>query len=308
MKKFLILILILTHFTASNAQDSFFGFSAGLSFSFGNKVNRIGVSGAAYYTYAFAQVNAKINWYYNFQSLGTKHKASELQLGAGAEFGFGKRDTLRNNFIGLAENNLLQKNSVGYSYIRYWDNNSTTQSTGILDLNFGPVKLATENDLFAAGKGWRDRYRTGAFLISYQYLDTRFAINSTFWTGDYTGCDNIYGSSYPARFGYRTSEKGHYTNFSLGLLSAQITTILPSVPFSQVAQMNIGIDSEKIRNGLQNKIIHDQPFFPKKWIKREPAHLPMIATDGGQYLFQENQEIRPTSFYFNIGMNSGMFY
>ena len=299
---------MITTCAVNHAQDSFFGFSAGLSFSFSNKVNRIGISGAAFYTYGFAQINSKLNWYYNFQSLGTKHKSSEFQLGAGAEVGYGKKDTVRNNFIGLAENNLLQKNSFGYSYIRYWDNNATTQSTGILNLNFGPFKLVTENDLFGAGQGWRDRYRTGAFLISYQYLDTRFAINSTFWTGDYTGCDNVYGSTYPARFGYRTSEKGHYTNFSLGLLSGQITTILPYLPFNQIAQLNIGVDSERVRNGLQNQVIHDQPFFPKKWIKREPAHLPMIAKDGSPYLFKENQEIRPASFYFNLGMNSGLFY
>ena len=58
---------------------------------------------AAYYNYAFVQVNTKIIWYYNFQSFGTKNKASELQLGAGVECGFGKKDSIRNNFIGLAE-------------------------------------------------------------------------------------------------------------------------------------------------------------------------------------------------------------
>lgn len=308
MSKIRILILFILTCVYGQAQDSFSGFSVGLSFNFGNKVNRVGISAAAYYNYTFVQVNTKINWYYNFQSFGTKNKASELQLGAGVECGFGKKDSIRNNFIGLAENNLLQNNSFGYSFIWYWDNNFTTQSTGILGLTCGPMKLAIENDVFGSGKGLLDRYRTGAFLISYQYLDTRFAINSTFWTGDYAGCEIVNGSAYPARFGYRKSENGHNTNFSLGLLSAQVTTILLRLPFVQTVRVNVGIDSERVRNTLQNKLIHDQPFLPQKWIRRKPAHLPMIAKDGSQYLYQENQEIRPASFYFNVGLNNAIFY
>lgn len=287
------------------SQDSFFGFSAGISFAFGNKVNRLGVSAAAYYSYEFVQINSSLNAYYNFQSLGLKKKTPELQLALGAEFGFGKKDSLRNNFVGLTENNMLLRNSVGYSYLRYWDKNKTTQSSGILDVNFQEFKVAVENDLFGAGKGWRDRFRTGAFLFEYQYLDTKFALNSTIWTGDFTGCDDVYDSDYPARFGYRLVEKSQFGNYSLGLLSLQVKQLLP---YAQIAQVNIGIDSERFRNFLQNKIIHDQPFFPDKWIKRKPLHIPMIASDGGQYLYQENQKVRPASFYFNLGMNSGVFY
>jgi len=303
--RIVLLFLLLSCFSIVKSADSFFGFSAGISFAFGNKVNRLGISASAYYSYEFVQVNSSLNAYYNFHSLGLKKKTPELQLAIGAEFGFGKKDSLRNNFVGLTENNMLFRNSVGYSYLRYWDKNQTTQSSGILDVNFQAFKIATENDLFGAGKGWRDRFRTGAFLMEYQYLNTKFALNSTMWTGDFTGCDNVYDSDYPARFGYRLSSKAQYGDYSLGLLSLQVKQLLP---YTQVAQLNIGIDSEHVRNFIQNKLAHDQPFFPKKWIKQIPVHIPMIGADGGQYLYQENQKVRPTSFYFNLGMNSGIFY
>jgi hypothetical protein len=287
--------------------DSFFGFSSGLSFSFGNKVNRLGISAATYYTYGFAQVNASIKAYYNFQSLGLRRKTPELQLALGTELGFGTKDSVRNNFIGITENNLEYLNSVGYTYLVYLDKNGTSQASGILDANIRNFKIATENDLFGAGQGWRDRFRTGGFLIEYHYLNTKFAINSTFWTGDYTGCDNVYDSEYPARFGYRNCEKGHYCDYSLGLLSVQVSQLLP-LPLGQVAHLNVGIDSEKIRHALQNKLVHDQPFFPEKWIKRKPAHLPMLNCDNNQYLFGADDTVRPATFYFNLGMNNNPFY
>jgi hypothetical protein len=302
-----LLAVILLLSVMARPADSFFGFSAGLSFSFGNKVNRLGISVAAYYTYGFAQVNSGVKAYYNFQSLGLKRKTPELQLALGTELGFGKKDPARNNFIGITENNLLYMNSIGYTYLVYLDKNQTSQTAGALALNIRDFKIVAENDLFGAGQGWRDRFRTGAFLLEYQYLDTKFAINSTFWTGDYTGCDNIYDSDYPARFGYRSCEKGRYCDYSLGLLSVQVSHLLP-LPLGQVAHLSIGIDSERVRHALQNNLIHDQPFFPEKWIKRKPAHLPMLNCDNGQYLFSEEDTVKPPTFYFNLGMNNNPFY
>ena len=78
------------------------------------------------------------------------------------------------------------KNSVGYAYLRYIDRIKTTQSTGIVSFKIDKVKIASENDIFAGGLGYRDRFRTGAFYIEYQYLDTKIGINTTFCNGDYT--------------------------------------------------------------------------------------------------------------------------
>lgn len=289
----------------ARAVDSYYGVSAGLSFSFGNKANRIGVLVGGYYTYGFVQLNGTLNGYYNFQSLGTKLSTPELQLGIGAEFGFGNKDSLRNEFIGLTENNLQSTYSIGYSYLYYFDKIETSQGSGIISLTLDNFKIATENDLFGAGKGWRDRFRTGAVLLEYQYLNTKFSINSTLWTGDFTGCMWIRDSDYPGRFGYRENDKSICGDYSLGLLSIQVQHLFP---YQQIGRINIGIDSEKIRHTFQNKLIHDQPFFKPQWVKRKPPHIPMIDSKGDQYLFKEGQKIRPPTFYFNIGGNNNPFY
>jgi hypothetical protein len=308
VKKFLISFCFCCVVFCGQSQDSFFGFSAGISFDFGTKVNRIGLSAGAYYGYDFVQVNTSLKAYYNFQSLGLKQKTPELQLGGGINFGYGKRDSIATRFTGLGENNSRYRNAFGYSYTRYWDKNQTSQSTGLFNVQVQQFRFLTENDLFGAGKGWRDRFRTGAFLIDYTAGDFRFALASTFWTGDFVGCDIVKDSLYPARYGYRKTERSQYGNFSLGLLSAQVNWLVPDVPLNQNVRLNAGVDSEKVRNAIQNKLIHNQRFVPTKWITHETPHLPMISDQGDAYECRPGQNIRPVSFYFNLGLNSPVFY
>ena len=71
-------------------QKPNFGWSAGLSFSVGNKIQRIGLRSSAFLTYGFAQVNATTNVYYNFKTIATALKTPEFQLGVGGNFGFGR--------------------------------------------------------------------------------------------------------------------------------------------------------------------------------------------------------------------------
>lgn len=303
-----VLFLSLILQTRANAQSSQ-GISAGVSFNFGTHVNRMGVSVNYFYTYNFVQANSGVKLYYNFQSLGIRKKTPEIQLGGGLNFGFGKRDSIPNQFIGLAENNTGHPFALGYSYIRYWDKNQTTQSTAIFNFQVQNFRVLTENDLFASGKGWRDRFRTGAFMIDYTLNDLRFGANATFWTGDYVGCETVKDSIYPnARFGYRKAEGAKYGNFSLGLLSAQVSWLIPQIPVQQIARLNVGIDSEKVRNTIQNKFIHNQRFVPSKWVNYETPHIPMLAADGTQFLYQSGKSPKPLSFYFNLSLNDQVFY
>jgi len=286
-------------------QKPTLGWSAGLSFSLGNKIQRIGLRGAVYYTHGFAQVNATSNIYYNFKTLATSKKSPEFQFGIGGNFGFGKRDSSRNNFVSLTDNNTDYFYSVGYSYLLYVDKINTTQAGGILSANIENFTFATHNDLFGFGKGWRDRFRTAALLLQYRYMDTKAGINLTLWTGDYIGCEIVNDGKYPSRFGYKKNEKAIYGRSMAGLLSLQMEQFLP---FNQIARLNIGIDSEKVRHAIQNQFIHDQYFINRKLIKRPQKHFPMLDKNGNQFLFKEGQEIRPASFYFNLGLNTGVFY
>lgn len=310
MKKIILYILLLSSALPAKSVDKFYGFTAGLSFSFGTQINRIGFQVAGYYNYGFAQANASINGYYNFQSIALKKKGLELQLGAGIELGFGRKDSARNPFVGIAENNLLQDYSVGYSYLMYFDQQKTTQTSGILSASFLDFRFATENDLFGFGQGWRDRYRTGGFLLEYRYQNFKFGINSTLWTDDYSICKKILDTDYPARFGYKDDRNVNFGGISSGFLSAQIK-YLPDPrynPTNQIIQANIGLDSERVRNVLQNRFIHDHFFIPKNWINRNPCHIPMEAKGGGQYLYQANQSVEKAKFYLNLGANQGIFY
>jgi hypothetical protein len=305
MKKFVVILLILFSAHLNFAQIQNLGISGGLSFSFGNKVNRIGLRGAVFYTYGFTQINATVNSYYNFQSLALKKKTPELQLGIGAQLGFGRQDSITNHFVTLTDNNTGYFYSAGYSFMYFFDKQNTSQGGGILNVNIENFTFATANDLFGFGKGWRDRFRTAAVIFQYRYLDTKFAINSTMWTGDYIGCVKVKDSDYPARFGYKENDRAIYGHSMASLFSLQVEQLLP---YSQVARVNIGIDSEWIRYLLQNKLIHDQYFMPERFIKRPQMHFPMIDKDGNQYLFKEGQQVKPASLYFNIGLNSGVFY
>lgn len=305
-KRILFFILIFIS-SVSKAQDLKWGYTVGLAFSFGTEVNRLGLHSAAFVNYGFAQVNFSTNGYYNFKSLGLKRKSFELQMGSGLQFGFGRKDTINNNFIGLTENNTFHDFAGGIAFVQYWDRLGTTQSTGLISLNAVNWNFITENDLFGNLINQTDRFRTGAFLIEYQYENTKLGINALLWTHDYSHCaviDNDETKKW-ARFGYYQDEGIKNRTRSLGILSVQVKQWLP---YNQQGELSMGINSEKIRNGVQNEFIHDQPFFPSSWVKRKPSHIPMMTNDGNQYLHQEGQTIRPANFYFNFGMNTLSFY
>jgi len=306
IKKILFLGLFLNGF-GSYAQTLGFGYTFGFAFSFGTITNRIGIHNAFFINNDNIQGNLETNLYYNFQSLGKKQKGWEYQLGAGIQLGFGKTDTIPNDFIGLTENNTFRDYAIGFSYNRYWDQLGTTQSTGIINTNILNFNLSSENDLFGNLIHQHDRYRTGSFLIEYQYNRTKIGINALLWTYDYSNCLIIDDESTKkwSRFGYYKDEMPKDKNTSLGVFGLKISQ---NLPYRQKANLSIGVNGEKFRNGMQNKLIHDQPFFPISLVKRKPPHIPMLTTDGKQYLYQENQTIKPSEFYFHLGLNELPFY
>ncbi len=307
-KKILFILLILSS-SLSNGQELRYGYTVGLSFSFGSETNRLGLRTAAFLNYDFAQVNSAFNIYYNFKSLGLKKKAVEFQWGNGFQLGFGNTVTDSNNFIGITENNTLRNYSFGYSFLRYWDRLGTSQSTGIINFNFWKMNIITENDLFGNIINQQDRYRTGAFRVELRHLDTKVGLNAILWTHDYSHCAIMVSEKTKkwARFGYYKDEVTSTRNSSLGILSVDVKQWLP---YNQTASLSMGLNSEKVRNAMQNEFIHDQPFFPEKLVKRKPSHIPMFTIDDEQYLHDEEspQTIRPAKFYFNFGLNNMPFY
>lgn len=306
LKKILFISFVVSCLFAKG-QPIQYGYSVGVSFSFGTHVNRLGISLGGYFNYDFAQVNIAAKGYYDFQSYALKQKTPEIQLGIGGLVGIGRTDTIRNSFIGLTENNTSHNCAVGYSFLQYWDGQQTSQSTGILTVNAQNISVLIQNDLFGNFIQQKDRFRTGAFALEYQYNTTKIGLSSLLWTHDYAHCTIVRTEKTTkwSRFGYYHDENVKNRTASLGILSVYGRQWLP---FNQELRMDVGVNSERVRNFFQNKLIHDQPMLPDKLIWRKPPHVPMITIKNEQYLYRDAQTIRPLEFYFNLSANGLPFF
>lgn len=278
-----------------------YGFNVGFIGAFGTHVQRFGVVVQGYAVYEFAQINASVRLYDNFKDLGPKGEHGEINAALGLCLGYGQKIKNENLFLNSVSNQTGYKNSVAYSYNIWYNKIRTSQVTGIVSLQFNHFSIITENDLLA--KPILDRFRTGAFLLQYQDNNFQYAINCTMWTGKMG--EAVKNDSLFPKPGYMNSVNGVYSNLSHGLLSAQVKY---ANEYGQYLQSNIGIDAEQVRNVVQNKIIHDMPFVPKKWNKVENLHIPMIDREGNQYLYRKEQKIKKPKLFFNSYTSPNIFY
>ncbi len=277
------------------------GLNVGVISAIGTHINKFGIVLQGYYVYQFAQINASLRLYNNFKNIGPKAEYPELNAALGLCLGYGKIKTDTNLFINSVGNQTHYKNSIAYSY-NVWKNTiKTNQVTGIIALQFNNFSFITENDLLA--KPILDKFRTGAFLLQYQTKQIQYAINCTMFTGKMG--QGIRTDTSFARAGYLNTIGGEYTNTSHGLLSAQLKF---SNEYGQYLQANAGIDAEQVRNLVQNKLIHDMPFIPKKWNKAKNLHIPMLDDKCEQYLYKKDQKIKKPSLYLNGYTNATTFY
>ena len=279
------------------------GFNLGANIVIGSHFQRVGFNVNAFLISNHLQLNSEARIYLSFKNLGPKFIYPECVLSQGVVFAYGKNNNFFNPFITNVSNQTNYSNSIAYSYNWYLNKVKTKQVTGIIGIQMGSFTLISENDILA--KPILDRFRTGAVLLQYQYLNyVQVAINCTMWTGQMgkkTEIDKkeIYWKC------YMDTTNGVYPNYSHGLLSIQ-TKI--NVGFGQNVQLNAGIDAEQVRNGLQNQLIHDLKFLPKKWNKSKNCHIPMLDVNGNQYLYNKNQNIKKATPYFNVFTNPHLFY
>nr|MBX2841379.1 hypothetical protein [Flammeovirgaceae bacterium] len=280
--------------SSGKAQESInysvegFGGSAGLAFNFGTHFQRAGLFLTGYYYHDFFQVNAQTRWHISFRQLGPHSKSHEGQFSLGTVFAFGENDQIQHPFLSPVGNQTGKKYSIGYSYNIYLDQKKTNQRTGIVGIQLDQVEIYHENDIL--GTPGSDRYRTSGILVAYRTENTKIGINTTFWTGnsDSGKAVKVEDNSF-ARFGYTDLSNAEYGEFSNGLLSLQVEQVFP---YAQQGRVNIGIDSEHVRNFLQNRVMHDLYFWPEKWNPAKNYHIPMVDTEGKPYLYKENQELK----------------
>ncbi len=239
----------------------------------------------------------------NNSHLRKKKVHNELVLSQGLVYAYGKRTRGENVFMSSVSNQTGYDHSFAYTYNAYFNKIRTSQQTGVLAMQFVDVFFIAENDLLA--RPALDRFRTGAFLLMYQYQNLyQFAMNCTMWTGQMGNRHNLNDSSAFSHC-YMDSTGGKYTQFSHGILALQMKAALP---FSQNVQISAGLDAEQIRNAVQNKVFHDMVMLPKKWRPKSNCHIPMIDTLGNPFLYQGGQKIKPEELYLNIFANPSVFY
>ncbi len=290
------IILIIGFYSTMFSQlqlEKHYGFNVGFVSALGTHFQRFGIVFQGYGAYDFAQINASFRVYDNFKNLGPEGEHTEFNAALGFCIGYGTKTTEKNLFMSSISNQTGYKNSVAYSYNIWRNKVKTSQVTGIIAFQFNHFSIISENDILA--KPILDRFRTGAMLLQYQTKEFQYAINATMWTGQ---LGNIVknDSLFPGH-GYINTEGGLYQNLSHGLLSAQVKW---ANEYGQYLQANAGMDSEKIRNALQNKALHD--VLPKNY------HMPMIDTAGNQYLYRPEQKIKKAKLFLNGYTSPNIFY
>lgn len=280
-------------------------FQVGLHFSIGTHVNRIGLSTGFILIDNHFQFNVKSLLNYSLSSYGPKKKRFEWQLSEGFQYFFSEKKNRASSSIILNElSNLSQyKYGIGYTLKQYIDNCGTSQHSAMFSVRINNLLIASENDLFLFD--FLDKYRSGSLLVRLEALKQPFAIQYKLqiYTGNSlcNSCTARYDSLYKRNYISIPKHEG-------GSLSHGISSLELEASFYKLmsTRLSLGMDNEKIRNTVQNLIIHDQIFLPKKW--RNPnAHIPMLNSDGSAHLDKE-KPLRKNRPFLQLGINDPLFW
>jgi len=303
MKKYLFPLLFCLLSSPLFAQLDFakgFGGQIGLSFNLGTHFNRIGVMAKFFYHYEYVQANVQICGFYNARSFPVGTPSWEGQLRIGVVGAFGIKDSVHYSpFINEISNQTSRPFSVGYSYNFYLDDQKTSQLSGTFGFGIYGFSLVMENDFLAFLN--EDKYRSGAIGVYYRINNTQIGLNQISWTADpyEEGTSKVTDNKqFPAKYGYRSMKGVRYGAHSVGALALQVEH---SIGYGQYLAAAIGIDADQIRNFMQNKLVHDS-FMLKN------PHVPMVDSEGNQFLYEEGQKIRTPKFFFQVMANNTALY
>ncbi len=271
------------------------GFSTGLLLNFGTHVNSIGISFKTYYVDYFYQVNlgSSISW--NLNSYGHRKKFWESRNYLGCMILGGKKNNSIDFQLDGLTHQSFYKNAVGYNYVWYFDNIGTSQLSGGFSLHLNKIGVYFENDVFAGQAN--DRFRTGHILVSYRYNDFKFGTGVYLWTGETNGAIWEKKSSNDCPNGFKCLDKLPFGKTSHGILYG---SIVENLSLGQNLHLKIGVDSENVRNAVQNRFVHDLILLPKS-IERKTPHYPRLNKDGMPIFNRKDK--RNDKLYFQTGLN-----
>ncbi|MCX8079723.1 MAG: polymorphic toxin type 23 domain-containing protein [Bacteroidia bacterium] len=282
------------------------GIFPGISISAGTHVIRFGVRCLAFINAGRFEFKTEQRFYVNLMTWGPPQSSVEWIATIGLSGFWGELTNssgFYNNFQ-IYHSQSPYKNSLGYAINFYIINNQTSQFTGLIWLNIRQFSFITENDILA--HKFLDRYRTGSFAFLWrinQYHE--IFIKNILWTGAYG--KKVISDNPHFRLGcYLDTTGSKFLRYSAGILSAGFN--LQSGQ-GTLFSFSAGLDHEKIRNFIQNKLIHDMIFLPKPFLKKsQNCHMPMISENGDLFLYLKDQRIRRGKIYLQTAINETIFY
>ncbi len=291
------------------SQDDQWKIHLQVTTNFGFPENNIGLKVIGeYYTETNVELALAYDIRYNFRSFGPDINHLEHSLMGTINYSWGDRVEPNENDLSYMKfmDSRRFKNSMGYTWQRFFNGIGTTQNVGTLHMRFNKTVSQFSNDVFANTNG-KDRYRTGGFAFGFYEKQTLYLSKLLIWTGD-SHCKEmkkIRDSNYPARWGFRDITDCNYGRLSHGILSFGV---IHDIGYGQTIGGQLGIDSEQIRHFVQNKVFHDLYFIPRFMNKTRNLHLPMKTIDGENYLYEDGQVIRPNRFVWQFSSNSSSLY
>lgn len=300
--KFLLLVFFgspLILFSQFNSHPKF-GWQAGVVFAVGSHQQKIGLSGNIFYHDLFYQFNLGSQFSFLLNSYGGRKGFWENRTDLGLVLLAGKKNLRASPIFGGLQHQTNYNYGLAYNYLLYRDNKGTSQWSGGFGLHIKEFFIAMENDIFAGGG--RDRFRTAILYAHFRQEFFTYFTEVFLWTGETR--NSIWNKTSTKRmpYGYKDLSNLPYGKTSHGIWSFGIHA---SLPYRQIFTAKFGIDGEKIRNFVQNKLGHDLIFLPKKF-KRNTPHYPMLDTDGNPILSKEQNKKR-TKPFLSISTNNYLF-
>lgn len=276
-------------------QNDHWGLQVGVTANFGSHINQFGIKLQGYYTQEFVQINAGSLFLINASNLANRKNYIENRINIGAVLLAGKRTSTPTFILDGLNHQTNYDYGIGYNYLWYLDNADSYQISGGFGFHVKQFSLLLENDLFS-GNG-RDRFRTSFTQLNYHDEMLNIKLNTQLWTGETWGTKLKNIESDPYQVGYKDLRNTLYGRNSHGILSIGVDYYLF---FGNSLSAEVGIDSERIRNELQNRFMHDKPFVPKKW-RKPNVNYPMLDKYGLPVHVKD--QARGNQFYFQLGFN-----
>jgi hypothetical protein len=271
-----------------------FGAQFSVVYQMGSHQKSIGLRANAFCQTKFFQVNSSSSLTYFPKSYGDRRNFIQNKNEIGAVCFFGAKNQFLSNQLSVLSHESRHDYSISFASIWYNDNARTSQRSGAFGIQVKKISLILENDAFAGIA--TDRFRTGFFQVKYKDSLFNFGSAVYIWTGETSGVsakripnsmDKNYKDLSTLPFG-RTSHGIWYVEGEMRVAN------------SQLFQLKLGVDSEEIRNSVQNRFFHDLPFLPRRYQNQTP-HYPRLNKDGLP-VFTAN-EAKKVKNYFSVGFN-----